>query len=419
MGGILERLSRLLFSDARQGTEVPRRPSLRPKLECLEPRDVPAGGISSSLGANGVLTLTGTDQNDQIVVVRQGSQIRIAGVTQAFATNQVRSITIHGLGGADIIDLQSTNGDPLTVPTLIYGGAGNDIIQGSAGPDQIYGGSGNDTLFGHDGKDQLFGNTGTDLLNGGAGIDWLDAGSAGESTTDGWNPYRFVSNGTRPTDVDQQAAPTCSLLAALAAATRQNIPLQNRIRYIGNFTFRVQMYDVRTRAWTYRDIFFNGTMVRNSSGSIVDPVTEAEGEFWTVLFQRAYLRMSGVNPMNGNAVTAFPGDVIGRPLAMLTGRKLVGSATTKSSPQALLARLRNGDAVTTGSRSTAGHAYVVANHAYMVDNVYQQGGRWYVRLYNPWGFDGYRTQGANDGYIVLTWSTYTANFSDWTAAVRP
>ncbi len=91
------------------------------------------------------------------------------------------------LGGDDIL-----GGNMLGGPSLVFGGAGNDIISSEVG--RLYGGSGNDqltlfqygvldggtgddilsgsgTLRGGDGVDILTGGTGNDMLTGGAGAD--------------------------------------------------------------------------------------------------------------------------------------------------------------------------------------------------------------------------------------------------------
>ncbi|MFO0878687.1 MAG: calcium-binding protein [Gemmataceae bacterium] len=395
-------------------------PRARPlHLEGLEQRTMPASLISATLSPAGVLTITGSAGPDTIEVSRINSTIQISGVGRTFSATQVRSLVINGLGGDDIIDLQSQSAQALGKPSVIRGGAGNDVITGSSANDVLRGEGGNDQLVGNAGADRLFGGSGIDALDGGSGNDWVEPGAVSEEASGGWNPFRMVSEGMTPSDIDQQASPTCSVLAAMAAATRQGIPLRSQINYLGNFVFRVRLFDINANTWTHRDVRFDGAMVRNSQGRVVDPATSPEGEYWMLILQRAYLAYSGVNPMDGNAVSNFRGDTVDRPLAILTGRNVVWTLTSSTSPQAMQARLNHGDAITTGSRWNAQNALVVAGHAYMVDRVYTNSSRWYVRLYNPWGKDGYTSQGTNDGYVTLDWATYRANFSDWAAAIRP
>lgn len=72
-----------------------------------------------------------------------------------------------------------------TIPAVVLGGEGNDVINtgsasdtvdGGAGDDTIDAGAGNDTLRGGDGNDNLVPNTGTDGISGGDGIDTVTYG---------------------------------------------------------------------------------------------------------------------------------------------------------------------------------------------------------------------------------------------------
>ena len=96
-------------------------------------------------------------------------------------------------------DTITVNSD-VTVPTVLQGSAGKDVISGGGGKDEIWGncgpnpiipawcandasetligGAGNDKLHGSDGQhDKLFGEAGDDLLDGGVGQDDLFGGS--------------------------------------------------------------------------------------------------------------------------------------------------------------------------------------------------------------------------------------------------
>lgn len=338
--------------------------------------------------------------------------------------------TVYGGLGNDILSEAGTLGtnrlfggdgdDQITgglgVDTL-FGGAGNDYLDGGAGNDVLYGELGDDVLTGAAGNDQLFGGDGTDRLDGGAGTDWLEAGSAEEEAVSGWNAHRWAIDGTTPTDVNQGYIGTCSFMAALMAATKQGIDLSDRIEYVGNFTYRVKLYNPAARAWTKVEVKVDGTTVRNVYGWSVDPLTVPETEYWTVVMQRAYLKLSGYNPMNGQATSAaFPGDYLNRTLAIVTGRPVSWAWTGGLEPETLAGALANGNAVTAGSRCDASSPLVVGCHAYVVDAVYQEGGQWKVRLRNPWGFDGYVVQGENDGLITLDWATFKANYDHYAVA---
>jgi Ca2+-binding RTX toxin-like protein len=90
-------------------------------------------------------------------------------------------ITIHGLGGDDIIQIPSGN----TVQNTIYGGKGNDTVVGNMGDDTLYGDEGNDWVAGSYGNDTIYGGDGSDTLYGGPGNDVLDGGSGTDSLSGG------------------------------------------------------------------------------------------------------------------------------------------------------------------------------------------------------------------------------------------
>jgi Ca2+-binding RTX toxin-like protein len=70
---------------------------------------------------------------------------------------------------------------PLAVPTVVYGGPGNDRFDGSdAGDDVFYGGEGDDNMLGRGGADLLDGGPGNDVIEGGAGGDRLLGGDGND-----------------------------------------------------------------------------------------------------------------------------------------------------------------------------------------------------------------------------------------------
>lgn len=114
---------------------------------------------------NGVLRITGTEQADAILVRQTNGQISVSGVPGSISAAAVQRIEVYGLGGNDVIRLDSETiggGQPILKPALVTGGFGNDMI---------IGGRGNDILQGNSGDDILIGNSGNDLLDGGAGRD--------------------------------------------------------------------------------------------------------------------------------------------------------------------------------------------------------------------------------------------------------
>jgi hypothetical protein len=64
-----------------------------------------------------------------------------------------------------------------------------------------------------------------------------------------------------------------------------------------------------------------------------------------------------------------------------------------------------------------------AAHEYAFTNVYRSGGTWYVRIYDPWGYDGVqgtglhpRPDGVNDGLMTITWANFMSTFFKYSYA---
>lgn len=129
-----------------------------PPVESLETRLL----FSASLrGAS--LVVAGTQGNDVITVGLNPSDaatidVAVNGDVRSFDASRIRKpIRVNGLAGDDRI----TVAPEVTLPTILNGGAGNDIIVGGAGADQIIGGKGDDDLDGGPG--------GADRIAGGPG----------------------------------------------------------------------------------------------------------------------------------------------------------------------------------------------------------------------------------------------------------
>jgi Ca2+-binding RTX toxin-like protein len=161
-------------------------------VEILESRQYFANVFASFDSGTGVLTITGTQKADDIVVSQTaGGTIQIdvdkgkvkykpTGATVA----NTSLIVIAGEKGDDSITLDETNG---ALPsTSISGGTGDDTLTGGLGNDTILGDAGDDQLLGKGGSDQLFGGDGNDTLTGGDGDDQ----AFGEDGNDRiiWNP---------------------------------------------------------------------------------------------------------------------------------------------------------------------------------------------------------------------------------------
>ncbi len=104
-------------------------------------------------------------------------------ITGAYPVAGMKSVQIVGGAKADSISIDQTNGS-FSIPTAIFGEAGNDTIYGGDEPDYVAGGFGNDYINGGAGNDSLFGNAGADTLIGGPGNDQLH-GQSGRNYLEG------------------------------------------------------------------------------------------------------------------------------------------------------------------------------------------------------------------------------------------
>jgi Ca2+-binding RTX toxin-like protein len=86
---------------------------------------------------------------------------------------------VFGDAGNDVINAGSGNDRAYggTGDDLLYGGSGNDQLFGGEDNDRLEGQSGNDILRGENGNDALYGSAGFDIMYGDAGDDYLNGGN--------------------------------------------------------------------------------------------------------------------------------------------------------------------------------------------------------------------------------------------------
>jgi Ca2+-binding RTX toxin-like protein len=168
-----------MFATRSVKSAVSARKSIRAAaFESLESRAMK----SVSLDA-GVLSITGTDGPDDIMVYRNATNNALTveqnGVYQT-VSGTVSKLRINALGGEDLVQVL------VKLPSTIDGGDGNDYLRsgngndtvfGGAGDDAIYAGDGNDILAGQDGNDYIAGEGGNDRIDGGLGDDKMNGGS--------------------------------------------------------------------------------------------------------------------------------------------------------------------------------------------------------------------------------------------------
>lgn len=92
--------------------------------------------------------------------------------------NVIKKIKVVAGDGDDVVVIAADINVPL--PTVVYGGDGDDELRGGRGRDDLRGGAGDDDLRGGDGNDRLRGEAGDDVLRGGNNDDTLDGGKGAD-----------------------------------------------------------------------------------------------------------------------------------------------------------------------------------------------------------------------------------------------
>jgi Ca2+-binding RTX toxin-like protein len=161
------------------------------------------------------LVVGGTPGNDNILITpswpRSYVQVNVQETnlsryrfSGSYDTSNVDRLMVYGGPGNDDITVD----DDITLPTLLDGGAGDDVLKGGGGPNILIGGDGNDTLLGGSFRNLLIGGLGQDKLKAGPGQDILIGGT---------------------TNFDSNAA---ALAAIMAEWSRTNLDYDDRVNHI-------------------------------------------------------------------------------------------------------------------------------------------------------------------------------------------
>jgi Ca2+-binding RTX toxin-like protein len=176
------------------------------QLENLGPRINPTLTVTVPLFTNQPLIINGDNFNERVTVRQYADNTIDIFYTSAtpgdlegwysVVTGNGRipislftGIQINMFSGRDWIDLHSgvnvtrfpnQLSVPLTIPTTIQGGIGNDTIGGGDAADSIDGGAGFDIIFGNAGDDTLLGGTDNDVVSGGFGNDSILGGDGND-----------------------------------------------------------------------------------------------------------------------------------------------------------------------------------------------------------------------------------------------
>ena len=179
--------------------QLPNEAGAKVKVAVFDAAGVRAVGVAqmgleivsiSAVFADGVLTVTGDDHSNTLIVGRDaagtilinGGAVPVTGGVPTIANTTL--IRILGLGGNDVLLADEANG-PMP-PANLLGGEGDDTLTGGANADELEGGPGDDTLLGRDGNDHLVGGPGDDILSGDRGVDGHFGGKGDDRLV--WNP---------------------------------------------------------------------------------------------------------------------------------------------------------------------------------------------------------------------------------------
>ena len=164
-------------------------------LSAIEPLE--ARRLFDAVLTDGVLMVTGSSGPDEIRIWRQPGPtdapvwaVSISdGTTQPprggmFPLGQVRSIVVRSGAGGDTVDLaaatwpipESLQYGPVSIPSRIDAGLGNDVVHGGTSRDMIVDPFGDDEVYGNGGDDWINGGWGDDFLSGGPGNDFVFGG---------------------------------------------------------------------------------------------------------------------------------------------------------------------------------------------------------------------------------------------------
>jgi RHS repeat-associated protein len=134
----------------------------------------------SGLGPDGTLRIIGSTAGDGVLVYRLGTN-QIA-VSASFQSTLIKTFHLPDVDRI-IADLGNGNdvmaiANQVSVPAIVRGGGGSDVLTSGGGIGALLGGDGIDYLYGGSGRSVMIGGGGRDILAGGAADDVLLGGSS-------------------------------------------------------------------------------------------------------------------------------------------------------------------------------------------------------------------------------------------------
>jgi hypothetical protein len=405
-----------------------------------------------------VWMIDGTDAADTIRLRQSGSTVSVTRNGVTTRRGDVSSVVVNGRGGNDAIAAD----DSVTVPLVLHGGAGNDLLAGGHADDRLYGDAGSDTLAGGAGDDVLVsigGASDHDRLTGNSGHDnfWADSGSVDvitdRASNDAWHTvasfftYRitrrdgsvattavpltlqgqrlpdpvasknvsgwknfsvqplFPAGGPSEQDVDQNGAADCYFLAPLSSVAKlapQRI--EDRVVDLGDGTYAVQFQ----RGGSTHFVRVDGDLPVNSSGRPYYAGLGRQSSIWTAIVEKAWAFFrsgKGTYASTDWGRIAEPYDALG-----LSGLAKQFNAVSFSASGGILDAigdlLDRGYSVVYSTKNTQpSGSKLRPDHVILVDRVVRNRSGAAVGLVLR---DQYKTDlatvrdGSNDGYVTLT-----------------
>jgi hypothetical protein len=408
---------------------------------------LPAGGTE--------LQVRGAEANDHITVSATAEGLVVQDVVSGSARTfggTYRTLRINGAWGNDTIVVDGS----VSIPSFLFGGAGDDTLTGGAGNDNLYGGEGADTLDGAAGDDVLvtLGGGSADRATGGAGRDsfWLDATRGADPVLDltleealtgslhrvaSFSSPRPAARGARavaleggdlpdpaltdlrfqynskfvdhplfaeagPTgeDVIQGAVGDCFFVAVLSSvADLDPVKLRESVVDLGDGTYAVQFGRGKAKKYVRVD----ADLPTYSDGGLAYAGLGAEGSVWVAVMEKAFAayRRGGTRGYAG-----IDGGWMSEVYSALGvgSRSIIRASSSYVLMKVIQADLAVGKSVTYASLEPVGGAPLLDAHAYSVVGIDLDaaGNPVSLRLRNPWGEDGAGDDGADDGYVTIT-----------------
>jgi len=395
--------------------------------------------VTISQVAKGNLTrlqITGTTGNDSIMVTQSAGTLTIVANGQTYTQSGAFSeLAIYGMSGNDSITVQSS----VAVPSLIYGGLGNNTIlaNGAAKSFVVTLGGGTDLVTGNGVNTSFWADTGDTVnasaaetasggvhrvaafyqpfTNNSAAADYvplaLDGQNLRDPTDSGTTVRRSNSFwGTGPTmsDINQGSMGDCYWLSTLQSlAYAQPGKLQEMAVDLGDGTYAVQFK--RSGVTTY--VRVDGDLPTGGWGGLAyaHPLTTGSA-MWAPIMEKAYAffrsaantysslglgwtgaAFSDLGVMTTTFNTSSPASVFNQITTALAGNKAVAAITNST--------------ITNGAPIIGSHAYTVV--ATSIENGIQ-----YLTVRNPWGYDGAGSDAnTSDGLVKITLAQFQSCFS--------